>query len=46
MKIVGGKDYIADVKRLIALYRKKGFAECSAYYYNPMEDVIFMKKTL
>lgn len=33
MKIVGGKDYLSEVKELI-------------YYYNPMDDVIYMCKTL
>ena len=30
----------------IALYKKHGFEECEAYYHNPMDDVIYMRKAL
>ena len=39
-------DTIAPLKSAIGLYRKYGFEECEAYYDNPMDDVIYMKKEL
>ena len=39
-------DTIAPLKAAIALYKKHGFEECEAYYYNPMDDVIYMRKEL
>ena len=27
-------------------YKKYGFEECEAYYHNPFDDVIYMKKYL
>lgn len=39
-------DTIVPLKAAISLYKKNGFEECSAYYNNPMKDVIYMKKVL
>lgn len=39
-------DTIEPLKVAIALYKKHGFAECAAYYNNPMADVIYMRKAL
>ena len=39
-------DTIQPLKSAIELYRKFGFKECEPYYNNPMDDVIYMKKTL
>ena len=39
-------DTIEPLKAAISLYKKNGFEECDAYYDNPMEDVIYMKKYL
>jgi len=39
-------DTITPLKTAINLYHKYGFKECSAYYNNPMDDVIYMKKVL
>lgn len=39
-------DTIAPLKAAISLYKKYGFEECEAYYYNPMDDVIYMHKKL
>lgn len=39
-------DTIKPFKATIALYQKHGFIECGAYYNNPMDDVIYMKKIL
>ena len=39
-------DTLKPMKEAIALYRKNGFAECEPYYFNPLPDVIYMKKTL
>lgn len=41
-----GLDTIKPLKAAISLYRKHGFEECEAYYYNPMDDVIYMRKEL
>ena len=30
----------------VSLYEKLGFERCGAYYDNPMDDVIYMKKRL
>ena len=38
-------DTIKPLQEAIHLYKKLGFQECDAYY-NPMEDVIYMKKEL
>ena len=38
-------DTIKPLQEAIHLYKKLGFQECD-YYYNPMEDVIYMKKEL
>ena len=39
-------DTIVPLQAAIHLYKKYGFEECYAYYDNPMEDVIYMKKEL
>lgn len=37
---------IEPLKAAVALYKKYGFSECEPYYHNPMNDVIYMKKSL
>lgn len=39
-------DTIKPLKSAIHLYKKFGFVECKPYYNNPMDDVIYLKKTL
>ena len=39
-------DTITPLQSAIHLYKKFGFAECAPYYDNPMDDVIYMKKSL
>ena len=39
-------DTIEPLKAAISLYKKHGFEECEAYYHNPMDDVIYMRKAL
>lgn len=39
-------DTIEPLKAAISLYKKYGFNECEAYYDNPMDDVIYMRKYL
>lgn len=39
-------DTIVPLKAAISLYKKYGFEECDAYYHNPMDDVIYMRKEL
>jgi ribosomal protein S18 acetylase RimI-like enzyme len=39
-------DTIKPLTAAINLYQKFGFKECNAYYNNPMEDVIYMKREL
>ena len=39
-------DTIEPLKAAISLYKKHGFEECEAYYHNPMNDVIYMRKQL
>ena len=39
-------DTIKPLTAAINLYQKFGFKECDAYYNNPMEDVIYMKREL
>lgn len=39
-------DTILPLQSAIHLYKKHGFEECKAYYNNPMDDVIYMKKEL
>ena len=41
-----GLDTIVLLKAAISLYKKHGFEECEAYYHNPMDDVIYMRKVL
>ena len=39
-------DTIKPLKSAIYLYKKFGFVECKPYYNNPMDVVIYLKKTL
>lgn len=39
-------DTIVPLQAAIHLYKKMGFEECEPYYYNPMDDVIYMKYLL
>ena len=39
-------DTIEPLQAAIHLYKKHGFVECEPYYYNPMDDVIYMSKIL
>ena len=39
-------DTLLPMKAAIEIYRKYGFEECEPYYNNPMDDVIYMRKTL
>lgn len=39
-------DTIQPLKAAVHLYHKMGFEDCDAYYNNPMDDVIYMKKKL
>lgn len=39
-------DTVAPLQAAIHLYKKMGFEECEAYYDNPMDDVIYMKRSL
>ena len=39
-------DTIEPLQAAIHLYKKHGFTECEPYYYNPMDDVIYMSKKL
>lgn len=39
-------DTIIPLEAAIHLYKKVGFVECEAYYYNPMSDVLYLKKIL
>lgn len=39
-------DTIVPLQAAIHLYNKMGFEECEPYYYNPMDDVIYMKRLL
>lgn len=39
-------DKIKPLQTAIHLYQKHGFMMTEAYYYNPMDDVIYMKKVL
>ena len=39
-------DTLTPMQAAIGLYRKYGFEECEPYYHNPMDDVIYMRKTL
>ena len=49
-RLAGFKEMVLDTiepfKAAIHLYHKYGFYEIEAYYYNPMDDVIYMKKNL
>jgi len=49
-RIAGFKEMVLDtllpMKEAINLYKKYGFEECDAYYNNPMEDVVYLKKEL
>ncbi|NDO46658.1 GNAT family N-acetyltransferase [Clostridium sp. MD294] len=39
-------DTLAPLQSAIYLYQKIGFQQCEPYYNNPMNDVIYFKKTL
>ena len=39
-------DTIEPLKAAISLYQKSGFVRCEPYYNNPMDDVIYMRKSL
>lgn len=39
-------DTIKPLQAAIHLYNKHGFKECEPYYHNPMDDVIYMKRSL
>lgn len=39
-------DTLKPMRAAIALYKKYGFKECAPYYFNPMSDVIYMKRNL
>lgn len=39
-------DTIVPFQSAIHLYKKFKFKECEPYYYNPMDDAIYMKKEL
>ncbi len=39
-------DTITPLTSAIHLYHHLGFKECDPYYYNPMDDVVYMKKEL
>jgi len=49
-QVAGYKEMVLDtikpLQAAISLYKKHGFSECDAYYENPMDDVIYMKKCL
>ncbi len=39
-------DTITPLQSAIHLYKKYGFEQCEPYYNNPMDDVVYMKKSL
>jgi putative acetyltransferase len=39
-------DTLKELKPALHLYRKFGFQETGPYYYNPINDVVYMKKEL
>lgn len=39
-------DTIEPLQAAIHLYKKHGFVECEPYYYNSMDDVIYISKRL
>lgn len=39
-------DTLLPLKAAIGLYKKFGFEECSPYYDNPFDDVVYMIKKL
>lgn len=40
------RNTLLPMKAAISLYQKHGFEVCEAYYRNPMDDVIYMRKLL
>lgn len=39
-------DTLLPMESAIGLYRRNGFEEIPAYYENPMEDVLYFRRTL
>ncbi|MDO5416815.1 MAG: GNAT family N-acetyltransferase [Lachnospiraceae bacterium] len=39
-------DTITPLRTAIHLYKRMGFEECGAYYNNPMDDVVYMRRFL
>lgn len=39
-------DTIVPLQAAIQLYKKVGFEECEPYYHNPMDDVLYFRKSL
>ena len=39
-------DTLKELKPALNLYRKLGFVEMEAYYHNPFDDVVFMRKVI
>ena len=39
-------DTLLPMESAIRLYRRNGFEEISAYYENPMDDVLYFRRTL
>ena len=39
-------DTLLPMESAIRLYRRNGFEEISAYYENPMDDVLYFRRAL